>query len=131
MITASQAIRIRPNWCFFIKLICLIGQAVLMELLQHALAGAFAFAVIVAGTMNAGAYAQYMPLYPELSGEIDLGLILPPTGDPARHGEEILAATRLAVSDFNGYLAGKDVGWSLNLVVEGPQELPTSSLDRL
>ena len=72
-----------------------------------------------------------MPLYPELSGEIDLGLILPPTGDPARHGEEILAATRLAVSDFNGYLAGKDVGWSLNLVVEGPQELPTSSLDRL
>ena len=102
-----------------------------MELLQHALAGAFAFAVIVAGTMNAGAYAQYMPLYPELSGEIDMGLILPPTGDPARHGEEILAATRLAVSDFNGYLTGKDVGWSLNLVVEGPQELPTSSLDRL
>ena len=102
-----------------------------MELLQHALAGAFAFAVIVAGTMNAGAYAQYIPPDPGLSGEIDLGLILPLTGDPARHGKEILAATRLAVSDFNGYLAGKDVGWSLNLVVEGLQELPTSSLDRL
>ena len=53
------------------------------------------------------------------------------TDDPAQHGEEILAATRLAVSDFNGYLAGKGAGWSVNLAVEGSQALPTTALDRL
>ena len=90
-----------------------------------------ALAVIVAGTTGVGAYAQYGASDSGLSGEISLGLISPLTGDVAQYGEENLAATELAVADFNEYLAGKDAGWSVSMIVEDSETLPTAALERL
>ena len=81
--------------------------------------------------MGIGAYAQDGAPDSGLSGEINLGSIAPLTGDLAQYGEEDLAATRLAISDFNEYLAGKGAGWSINLIVEDSQTLPTVALDKL
>ena len=68
--------------------------------MRYGIAGVFALAVIVAGTMGVGAYAQDGS-DSGLSGEIRLGLITPLSGDVAQYGEENLAATNLAVDDFN------------------------------
>ena len=95
------------------------------------MAGASVLAVIVAGTIGIGAYAQDGAPDSGLSGEINLGSIAPLTGDLAQYGEEDLTATRLAISDFNEYLAGKGAGWSINLIVEDSQTLPTVALDKL
>ena len=100
-------------------------------MLRRGLAGASVLAVIVAGTMGIGAYAQDGAPDSRLSGEINLGSIAPLTGDLAQYGEEDLTATRLAISDFNEYLAGKGAGWSINLIVEDSQTLPTVALDKL
>ena len=67
----------------------------------------------------------------ELSGEIRLGLITPLSGDVAQYGEENLAATNLAVDDFNKYLADKDAGWSIDLTIEDSQTLPTAALEKI
>ena len=99
--------------------------------MRYNLAGALVLAVVAACTMGAGAYAQDNSLGPGLSGEINLGTITPLTGDLAQYGEEDLEATRLAISDFNEYLAGKGAGWSINLVVEDSQTLPTVALEKL
>ncbi len=67
----------------------------------------------------------------KLSGEIRLGLITPLSGDVAQYGEENLAATNLAVDDFNKYLADKDAGWSIELTIEDSQTLPTAALEKI
>ena len=97
----------------------------------HGSTGAFVLAVIVAGAMGIGAYAQDGAPGSGLSGEINLGSITSLTGDLAQYGEEDLTATRLAISDFNEYLADKGAGWSVNLIVEDSQTLPTVALDKL
>ena len=99
--------------------------------MRYNLAGALVLVVVAACTMGAGAYAQGDSPGPGLSGEINLGTITPLTGDLAQYGEEDLEATRLAISDFNEYLAGKGAGWSINLVVEDSQTLPTVALEKL
>ena len=98
--------------------------------MKYGIAGAFAFAIIVAGTMGVGAYAQDGS-DSGLSGEIRLGLITPLSGDVAQYGEENLAATNLAVDDFNKYLADKDAGWSIDLTIEDSQTLPTAALEKI
>ena len=68
---------------------------------------------------------------PALSGEVNIGSILPLTGDLATHGEENMEGTRLGVDDFNEYLAQKDAGWSLRLVSEDSQTNPVVALEKL
>ncbi len=98
--------------------------------MKYGITGVFALAVIVAGTMGVGAYAQDGS-DSGLSGEIHLGLITPLSGDVAQYGEENLAATNLAVDDFNKYLADKDAGWSIELTIEDSQTLPTAALEKI
>ena len=98
--------------------------------MKYGITGVFALAVIVAGTMGVGAYAQDGS-DSGLSGEIRLGLITPLSGDVAQYGEENLAATNLAVDDFNKYLADKDAGWSIELTIEDSQTLPTAALEKI
>ena len=85
-------------------------------------------AVLAVGLAGTGAYAQEDT---GLSGDIQIGLIAPLTGAIAQYGEENRAATQLAVDDFNAYLADKGAGWSLDLIVEDSQALPTAALEKL
>lgn len=66
-----------------------------------------------------------------LSGTVDIGLLLPLTGDLASHGEEDHTAARLAVDDFNEYLAGKGSSWSLNGITEDTNTNPVVALEKI
>ena len=66
-----------------------------------------------------------------ISGEITVGTILPLTGVDSGHGEENMAATALAVDDFNEYLEGKGAGWSLRVAVEDSQSSHDMVLENL
>ena len=66
-----------------------------------------------------------------LSGEIQVGSILPLTGRLSKHGEENWAASVLATVDFNKYLADNNANWSLSAVVEDSQTSPTVALEKL
>ncbi len=82
--------------------------------MRYGIAGVFALAVIVAGTMGVGAYAQDGS-DSGLSGEIRLGLITPLSGDVAQYGEENLAATNLAVVTLTLILPTRMPAGQLNL----------------
>ena len=67
----------------------------------------------------------------QLSGEIEIGSIIPLTGKLARSGEENKIGYELAVEHFNQYLADKDAGWSLSVVSEDSQTQPTVTLEKV
>ena len=53
------------------------------------------------------------------------------TGELEALGLEFHAAERLAVGDFNRYLAEKNAGWSLKLVHEDAESLPPVALEKI
>jgi branched-chain amino acid transport system substrate-binding protein len=53
-----------------------------------------------------------------LSGEVNIGLILPLTGDLATHGEENWEGSKLAVVDFNKHLKKIGAPWTLKMTSE-------------
>ena len=67
----------------------------------------------------------------KLSGEIEIGSIIPLTGKLARSGEENKIGYELAVDHFNQYLADKDAGWSLSVVSEYSQTKSTVTLEKV
>ncbi len=67
----------------------------------------------------------------KLSGEIQVGSIVPITGKLANSGEENKIGYELAVDDFNKYLEEKGAGWSLSITSEDSQTSPTVSLEKV
>ena len=67
----------------------------------------------------------------ELSGEVNIGLILPLTGDLATHGEENWEGSKLALVDFNRYLEEIDAGWTLKMTSEDSATSPVIALEKL
>ncbi|ABK77249.1 ABC-type branched-chain amino acid transport system, periplasmic component [Cenarchaeum symbiosum A] len=65
------------------------------------------------------------------SGTIDIGLVLPATGDVSWHGYDNGLAAQLALEDFNRYLDKIDAGWEFNLVVEDSQSDPVVALEKI
>ncbi len=66
----------------------------------------------------------------DLSGIIDIGILIPLTGDLASHGEEERSAALLAIDDFNEYLMEKGANWNLNGIVDDTETKPVTSLDK-
>ena len=66
-----------------------------------------------------------------LTGEVEVGSILPLTGRLSKHGEENWVASVLATEDFNKYLADKGATWTLSATVEDSQTSPTVALEKL
>ena len=59
-----------------------------------------------------------------LSGVVNIGLILPLTGDLATHGEENWEGSKLGVVDFNKHLEEIDAGWTLKMTSEDSATSP-------
>jgi len=66
-----------------------------------------------------------------LSGEVNIGLILPLTGDLATHGEENWEGSKLALVDFNRHLEEIDAGWTLKMTSEDSATSPVIALEKL
>ena len=66
-----------------------------------------------------------------LYGEVNIGLILPLTGDLATHGEENWEGSKLAVVDFNKYLEKIGAPWTLKMISEDSATNPVVALEKL
>jgi len=68
---------------------------------------------------------------PQLSGEVNIGLILPLTGDLSTHGEENWAGSKLGVVDFNKHLEKIGAKWTLKMISEDSATNPVIALEKL
>ena len=66
-----------------------------------------------------------------LEGTVQIGALVPVSGDASAHGTEIKITIDLAESDFNDYLAENGVNWRLNIVVEDTASSPVIALDKV
>ncbi len=66
-----------------------------------------------------------------LSGEVNIGLILPLTGDLATHGEENWEGSKLGVVDFNRHLEKIGAPWTLKMTSEDSATSPVIALEKL
>ncbi len=62
---------------------------------------------------------------------IDVGVMLPATGDIASHGQDSRIAVELAANDFNVYLEEQNADWRVNLIVEDTQTDPIIALEKI
>ena len=62
---------------------------------------------------------------------VDVGVLLPATGDLASHGNENRLALDFAVDDFNEHLAETGADWRMNLVAEDTQSDPVIALEKV
>jgi len=67
---------------------------------------------------------------PQLSGELNIGLILPLTGDLSTHGEENWAGSKLGVVDFNKHLEKIGASWTLKMISEDSATNPVIALEK-
>ncbi len=67
---------------------------------------------------------------PGLAGTIQIGGLLPLTGDLSSVGSDFKDAAELAVEDFNGYLAELGEEWRLEIIVEDTATNPVMALEK-
>ncbi len=81
--------------------------------------------------MGSSAYAQDTEMTGNLDGTVQIGALVPVSGDASAHGTEIKITLDLAESDFNDYLAENGVNWRLDIVVEDTASNPVIALDKV
>ncbi len=67
----------------------------------------------------------------ELSGVVNIGLILPLSGDLATHGLENLEGSKLGVIEFNKHLEEIGASWTLKMTSEDSATNPVIALEKL
>ena len=67
---------------------------------------------------------------PGLTGEIEIGAILPLSGDLATYGENSKSAVTLAETEVNAFLEDAGAGWTLKLVHENSETDPVVALEK-
>jgi len=67
----------------------------------------------------------------ELSGVVNIGLILPLSGDLATHGLENLEGSKLGVVEFNKHLQEIGAPWTLKMTSEDSATSPVIALEKL
>ena len=66
-----------------------------------------------------------------LEGTVQIGALVPVSGDASAHGTDIRITIDLAESDFNDYLAENGVGWRLGVLIEDTATSPAIALDKI
>lgn len=107
--------------------------------------GILAIAGLIAAAPVLGAWAQEDSMVDEdammdsmmaddammsVTGPVQIGALIPFTGDLSFAGDDIQAATELAVSDFNAYLAEQGATWWIELVAEDTNTNAVVSLEK-
>lgn len=79
---------------------------------------------------EAGRWASFAD-FESLTGDVVIGSLAPVSGNAYRYGQEISAASDLAVRDFNRYLEILEEGWRLSTRPLDTQTSPDSALGHL
>ena len=92
--------------------------------------------VLAIGLAGTGAYAQddsenSAMAGSDLEGIIEIGALLPVTGDASAHGNDIRITVALAEEDFNKYLEENGIDWRLKVVAEDTASNPVIALDKI
>ena len=66
-----------------------------------------------------------------LEGTIQIGALVPITGDASRHGQDIRATLDLAEFEINQYLDEQGAVWDLDIVMEDSATSPVIALEKL
>ena len=72
----------------------------------------------------------FAPAAAGLTGDVEVGVLLPATGDLATFGANSKSAITLAETEVNAFLEKADAGWTLKLVHEDSATDPVVSLER-
>ncbi len=67
----------------------------------------------------------------DLPEMIQIGALLPSTGDLSSYGQDNNIGMQLAITDFNNYLESIGAHWSISMVVEDTQTDPIIALEKL
>ena len=78
--------------------------------------------------MDDGMESEMMMSLPDI---VNIGVVLPATGDLSSHGEDNTIATKLAAEHFNSHLKSIDATWQVKLVVEDSQTDPNVALEKI
>ncbi len=62
---------------------------------------------------------------------VNVGALLPATGDLSNHGQDSILAVQLALVDFNKHLDSMDAQWNMDLIVEDTQTDPIVALEKI
>ena len=68
---------------------------------------------------------------PSLKGTVQIGALVPITGEGSSHGQDIRATLDLAEFEINRYLQERDAEWELEIVIEDSATSPVIALDKL
>ena len=62
---------------------------------------------------------------------IDVGVMLPSTGDLSSHGQDSNIGVQIGLNDFNSYLKEIGASWQMNLVLEDTKSDPSIALEKI
>ena len=104
-------------------------------------AGSIGFSQIEMNKPDAGIIIDEQDAEPAVTGgeseasglpeTVNVGVLLPATGDIASHGEDNIIATQLGADDFNAYLSDNGEPWQMNLIHEDTQTDPIVALEKI
>ena len=86
--------------------------------------------LLVASCTAAMAHADSLA-DPSLKGTVQIGALVPITGEGSSHGQDIRTTLDLAESEINLYLQERDAEWELEIVIEDSATSPVIALDKL
>ena len=85
--------------------------------------------MMATGAVLGAAYAG--DAYAQVPDEVEIGVLLPLTGELSSFGTQLNYATELAAEDFNAYLEERGVAWRLGMVSEDTETNPVRALEKV
>ena len=86
--------------------------------------------LVLIGTVNATAQSDGAA-EPSLEGTVQIGALVPITGDGSVHGQDIRLTLELAESEINQYLQEQGAKWELDIMMEDSASNPVIALEKL
>ena len=93
--------------------------------------GARLYALIAVSAMLAAGTDAFAQEGSATEGTVQIGALVPITGDASAHGADVRIAIGVAESDFNQYLQERGAGWMLDILIEDTATSPVIALDKL
>ena len=91
----------------------------------------FGILLLVLTSTGSVAFAQTDDAASTLEGTVNIGALLPLSGDASAHGADVAVGVELAEANFNAYLQERGIEWILDVVVEDTMTSPVLAQEKL